>query len=64
MIDPLMVLLEIDPQRPSFAPFEGDASRAVDVDRIASLPTAQQMAVEAGPMKRFKRVRCIERVQS
>jgi hypothetical protein len=43
-----MILFQINPQCPSVVPFEGDAPRAVDVDRIALRLPLQRMKVETG----------------
>jgi hypothetical protein len=48
MFAPLMVLLEIDVTRFAILELEGDAPRAIDVDRIASrIEPVQRMKIEA-----------------
>ena len=59
-----MVLLEIDPQDPTIAPFERDAPGAVDVDRVASRPAAQRVEVKARLPKRVERRRAVDRRQA
>lgn len=59
-----MVLFEIDPQRPSFAPFEGDAPRAVDVDRVASREATERVEVKARLMQRLEGRRVVDRRQA
>ena len=59
-----MVLLEIDPQDPSIAPLEGDAPRAVDVDRVAPRPAAQRVEVETRLIERVERRCAIDRCQA
>jgi hypothetical protein len=58
-----MISFQIDPQGPPVAPLEGDAPRAVHMDRIASWPrAAQRMKVEAG--LRRPRLNCLIRSNS
>lgn len=59
-----MVLLDVDAQGPSIAPFEGDAPRAVHVDRVASRPPAQRVKVKARRMQRLERRRAVDRRQT
>jgi hypothetical protein len=60
-----MVLFEIDPQRSPLVPLEGDAPRAVHMDRIAPWPrAAQPMKVKAGLIERFKARRFVDRIQT
>ena len=60
-----MILFEIDPQRPPVAPLEGDAPRAVHMDRIAPWPrAAQRVEVEAGLIERFKARRLVDCFQA
>jgi hypothetical protein len=60
-----MILFEIDPQRPPVVPLEGDAPRAVHVDRIAPWSrAAQRVEVEAGLIKRFKARRFVYCIQA
>jgi hypothetical protein len=60
-----MVLFEIDPQCPPVAPLEGDAPRAVHMDRIAPWPrTAQRVEIEAGLIERFEARRCVDCIET
>jgi hypothetical protein len=65
MFSSSMVLFEIDPQRPPVVPLEGDAPRAVHMDRIAPWPrTAQRVEVEAGLIERLKARRFVDCIQT
>lgn len=59
-----MVLFEIDPSRPPVMPFERDAPRAVDVDRVASRArTSQRVEVKTGLLQCFEGSRFVDRLQ-
>jgi hypothetical protein len=60
-----MVLFEIDPQRSPVPPLEGDAPRAVHMDRTAPWSSAaQRVEVEAGLIERFKARRFVDCIQT
>ena len=60
-----MILFEINPERASVAPLEGDAPRAVDMDRIAPRPRApQRVEVKTGLIERFKASRFVDCIQT
>jgi len=60
-----MVLFKIDAQRPPVLPFEGNAPRPVDVDRIAPWPrAAQRVEVEAGLAERYEPGRLVDRIEA
>ena len=60
-----MVLFEIDPQRPPVTPFERDAPRAVDVDRITLWPrAAQRMEIKPRLIERFQTARFVKCIQT
>jgi hypothetical protein len=60
-----MVLFEIDPQRPPLVPLEGDAPRAVHMDRVAPWPSAaQRVEIEAGLIERFQPCRFVDGIQT
>jgi hypothetical protein len=42
-----VVLLKIDSKSLGISPFEGDAPRPVDVDRVTQRPSAKRMKIEA-----------------
>src|SRR5579864_6098076 len=58
-----MILLQIDPQRRTVLPFEGDAPGAVDVDRVTLRPAAQGVEVETRLDKLRQRCRVMQRIE-
>jgi hypothetical protein len=62
-LQPSMVLLQINVQRVSIAPFECDAPRTVDVKAVALRLTPERMEIEAGDIEVAQRRRVFERVQ-
>ena len=59
-----MVLFKVDPHCPSFAPLEGDAPGAVDVDRIASRSAAKRVEVKPWLMQRLEPSSAVDRGQT
>jgi hypothetical protein len=59
-----MVLLKVDSQCLSFVPFEGNAPRAVDVDRVPPWAAAERMEVKPRLIKRFEGPSAVDRGQT
>jgi hypothetical protein len=60
-----MVLLEIDTESISGIEFEGDASRAIDMDRVAGWnKTSQGMKIKTRQIHLLRRARGIQTIQS
>ena len=60
-----MILLDIDTESISGIEFEGDAPRAIDVDRVAGWnKTSQGMKIKTGQIHLLRRSRGIQAIEA